>query len=85
MRSLIRFLPALSALVLLAACRDRASSDSGATDSALVRDLAMAHREAPPQSVFNDAPVGGSMSGTTTPDASTPRRAPTPRPSPRRE
>ena len=82
MRSLIRFLPALSALALLAACRDRASSDSGATDSALVRDLAMAQREAPPQTVFNDAPVGGAMTGNVAPDAPTPRRAPTPRPTP---
>jgi hypothetical protein len=81
MRSFIRFLPALSALTLLAACRDRASSDSSATDSALVRELAMAQREAPPQTVFNDAPVG-SMTETVAPAAPTPRRAPTPRSSP---
>ncbi|HKH90421.1 MAG TPA: glycine zipper 2TM domain-containing protein [Gemmatimonadaceae bacterium] len=79
MHSLIRFLPALSALALLAACRDRASTDSGATDSALVRDLAMAQREAPPQTVFNDAPVGGAMTGTVAPAPPTPRRAPAPR------
>ena len=53
---LVRLAPALA---LLGACRDRTPADTtGATDTALLRDLAMAQRQLPPQTVFNDAPVG---------------------------
>src|SRR5215207_6734760 len=83
-----RLLPALSVLALLAACRDRASDGSTATaaattDSAFVRDLAMAQRQAPPQTVFNDAPLGGTMNAApaATPSPELPR-ARTPRPTP---
>jgi len=89
MRSLIRLLPTLSALALLAACQERASTDSAATDSALVRDLAMAAREAPPQTVFNDAPVGGSTKADARPRSVSPEptraRTPRPTPAPKRE
>ena len=87
MRLLPRVLPLLSALALLGACRERASSDSAATDSAFARDLAMAQRQAAPQTVFNDAPVGGSTNASSSPTASSrePSRARSPRPAPRRE
>ena len=82
LRRLSRLAPAL---VLLAGCRDRAPEDAAATtDSALIRDLAMAQRQLPPQSVFNDAPVGGSA--TAEPRRAAPRaRTPKPSPAPRRE
>src|SRR5215218_8299586 len=83
MRTFPRLMPALSALALLAACGDRAGTDTAAaTDSAFVRDLAMAQRQAPPQTVFNDAPVGGSMSAVPASAAPEPKRARTPRPTP---
>src|SRR6476620_7358929 len=83
-----RLLPALSLLALFAACRDHSSSDaSAAADSAFARDIELAQRQAPPQTVFNDAPLGGST--TAAPEASapapTPERAPRPTPTPRRE
>ena len=81
-----RLLPVLSALALLGACRDRAGTDSAATDTALARELALAQREVAPTTVFNDAP----LAETPTPDVSpakTPERPRTsaPRPAPRRE
>ena len=84
-----RLVPALSALALLAACRDRAGSSAAATDSAFARDLAMAQRQAPPQTVFNDAPVGGTTRAAKAAAAPTrkpePPRARAPQPTPRRE
>jgi hypothetical protein len=85
-----RLLPALSLLALFAACRDHSSSDaSAAADSAFARDIALAQRQAPPQTVFNDAPLGGTTSAAPTPAAPTPKPAPprarAPRPTPKRE
>ena len=55
-----RLLPALSLLALFAACRDRSGADASATaDSSFARDIAMAQRQVAPQTVFNDAPIGG--------------------------
>jgi hypothetical protein len=87
MRALTRLLPALSALALLAACQVRPCADSAATDSAFARDLAMAQRQAPPQTVFNDAPVGGTTkSAAPAVEAPEPRaRTPRPAPEPKRE
>jgi hypothetical protein len=88
MRISPRLLPVLASLALLGACRDRASSDgTSGLDSAFARDIALAQRQAPPQTVFNDAPIGGST--TAAPEASaaapTAARAPKPTPTPRRE
>ena len=83
-----RLLPALIALALLGACRDRASTDgSGGVDSAFARDIELAQRQAPPQTVFNDAPIGGSTAAAPerVAPASSPSRAPRPTPTPRRE
>jgi hypothetical protein len=83
-----RLLPVLASLALLGACRDRASTDgTSSLDSAFARDIELAQRQAPPQTVFNDAPIGGSTAAA--PEASapapTPARAPRPTPTPRRE
>ncbi|MDB4881574.1 MAG: hypothetical protein JWL95_340, partial [Gemmatimonadetes bacterium] len=91
-----RLLPraAVSVVMLasLAGCRDRAGSDAAqATDSTLARDLAMAQQQLPPQTVFNDAPIGGSTKASAAAAAPQPRpeppkaRAPRPTPTPRRE
>jgi hypothetical protein len=85
-----RLLPALSLLALFAACRDRSSSDANAAaDSSFARDIALAQRQAPPQTVFNDAPIGGTTSAAPAPAAPTPKpeppRARAPRPTPKRE
>lgn len=90
MRTLPRLLSAVSALALLAACRDRASTDSAATaDSAFARDLALAQREVAPTTVFNDAPLGGSTTAGVTTAAPAPERPSArvrrPMPAPRRE
>jgi hypothetical protein len=84
LRRLSRLAPAL---VLLAGCRDRAPADTAATtDSTLIRDLAMAQRQLPPQTVFNDAPVGGVARAEPNAAAPAPRvRTPKPAPVPRRE
>jgi hypothetical protein len=84
LRRLSRLAPAL---VLLAGCRDRAPADTAATtDSALIRDLAMAQRQLPPQTVFNDAPVGSVARAEPRAVAPAPRvRTPKPAPAPRRE
>jgi len=87
----VRALSALVAVVLLAGCRDRAADAAATTpDSALASDLAMAQRQLPPQTVFNDAPVGGttrSRPAEAEPEP-TPKpptmRAPRPTPRPRR-
>src|SRR4051812_35026586 len=83
---------AVVALAMLAACRDRAADGAAsAPDSALARDLALAQQQLPPQTVFNDAPLGGSTSASDAKGAPDPRpeppkaRAPKPVPSPRRE
>ncbi|MEO8564561.1 MAG: glycine zipper 2TM domain-containing protein [bacterium] len=83
---------AIVVLTLLAACRDRAADRvESAPDSALASDLAMAQRQLPPQTVFNDAPIGGNTSATPAEAMPDPRpapptaRAPRPVPSPRRE
>lgn len=83
-----RALSAFVALVMLTGCRDRASDSSAATmDSALARDLAMAQQQLPPQTVFNDAPIGGTTGSgpaEAEPDpAPTPPTMRTPRPTPR--
>jgi hypothetical protein len=85
-----RLLPALSLLALFTACRDRSSSDTNAAaDSAFARDIALAQRQAPPQTVFNDAPIGGTTSAAPAPAAPAPRPEPprvrAPRPTPKRE
>lgn len=90
-----RAAPSLAALALLASfagCRDRTTGNSaGSTDSSLARDLAMAQQQVAPQTVFNDAPIGGSTSASPAAAAPAPRReppkarAPKPTPSPRRE
>ena len=86
-----RLLPALSLLALFAGCRDRSSADTSAVaDSSFARDLAMAQRQVLPQTVFNDAPIGGNANASTTPKAPAPKpeppraRAPRPTPTPRR-
>jgi hypothetical protein len=85
-----RLLPALSLLALFAACRDRSSADANAAaDSAFARDIALAQRQAPPQTVFNDAPIGGTTNAAPTKAAPAPKpeppRARAPRPTPKRE
>jgi glycine zipper 2TM protein len=82
---------AVVGLTMLAGCRGREADRSAiATDSALARDLAMAQQQLPPQTVFNDAPIGatsaGPSSGAPDPRPEPPKsRAPRPVPSPRRE
>ena len=88
MRTLTRLLPIFTALALLGACRDRAGSDGASSvDSAFARDIELAQRQAPPQTVFNDAPLGGSTAGAPAPaaPARSPARTPRPPPPPRRE
>jgi hypothetical protein len=83
-----RLFPALVALALLGACRDRAGTDgTSSVDSAFARDIELAQRQVPPQTVFNDAPLGGSTAAAPerTAPARTPSRAPRPTPTPRRE
>jgi hypothetical protein len=84
-----RLLPALSLLALFAGCRDRSSADANAAaDSAFARDIALAQRQAPPQTVFNDAPIGGTTNAAPTKAAPAPKpeppRARAPRPTPKR-
>jgi len=83
-----RLLAVLASLALLGACRDRASTDgTSSLDSAFARDIELAQRQASPQTVFNDAPIGGSTAAApeTSAPAPTPARAPRPTPTPRRE
>ena len=87
MRTLTRLLPVFTALALLGACRDRASSDgTSSVDSAFARDIELAQRQAPPQTVFNDAPLGEAAAAAPEPAAPvrSPARAPRPTPTPRR-
>jgi hypothetical protein len=88
MQTFPRVIPILAALAMLGACRDRTSADAAAgADSALARDIELAQRQAPPQTVFNDAPIGGSTSAT--PASVAPARSPVrtsrPTPTPRRQ
>jgi hypothetical protein len=82
---------AIVALTMLVACRDRAADRSASEpDSALARDLAMAQQQLPPQTVFNDAPLGATNASPAAaapePRPEPPRaRAPKPVPTPRRE
>jgi hypothetical protein len=88
MRTLTRILLVFTALALLGACRDRANSDgTSGVDSAFARDIELAQRQAPPQTVFNDAPLGGSVAAAAEPAGPprSPARAPRPTPTPRRE
>jgi hypothetical protein len=74
---------ALVGLALVASCREKPPAPS--TDSALAQDLALAQRDVPPQTVFNDAPVSATAPAASAPAAPTPRpRTPAPRPAPRR-
>jgi len=78
-----RLLGALSLLAMFVGCRDRSSADTSAVaDSSFARDLAMAQRQVLPQSVFNDAPIGGNAAASAAATASAPPRARTPRPTP---
>jgi hypothetical protein len=82
MRTLPRLF-AVFALALLGACRDRASTDgTSSLDSAFARDIELAQRQAPPQTVFNDAPLGGGVAAVPETAAPTPSPARTPRPTP---
>jgi hypothetical protein len=86
--ALPRLAPAIVVLALLGACRDRAGTDGvSSADSAFARDIELAQRQAPPQAVFNDAPIGGSTAAAPERAAPTksPARAPKPTPTPRRE
>ena len=87
MRTLPRFAPIVASLALLAACRDRAATNDASADSAFARDIALAQQQVPPQTVFNDAPLGGVERATTAPttESSSPARARRPAPTPRRE
>ena len=87
MRTFPRVIPILAALAMLGACRDRPAVDSASgADSAFARDLELAQRQAPPQTVFNDAPIGGETSAAPAPAtrAPSPSRTPRPTPTPRR-
>lgn len=84
-----RSIAPLVALTLLAGCRERESAP--VADSSLAQDLALAQRPGSAPLVFNDAPVGGSMSAARAPAAPAKRpgpprvSAPKPKPAPRRE
>jgi hypothetical protein len=83
-----RLLPVVASLALLAACGDRGGSNgSAAADSAFARDIALAQQQAPPQTVFNDAPLGGAEPAAPAPvaKAPSPERARRPTPTPRRQ
>ena len=88
MRTLPRFAPVVASLALFAACGDRGGSNStAASDSAFARDLALAQQQLPPQTVFNDAPIGGTEAAAPAPaaEAPSPARTRRPTPTPRRE
>ena len=88
MRTLPRFAPVVATLALLAACGDRADTNgSAAADSAFARDIALAQQQVAPQTVFNDAPLGGTESAAPAPavESPSPARARRPTPAPRRQ
>jgi hypothetical protein len=84
-----RTIAALASIALVAGCRDKAPVATA--DSSLSKDLQLAQQVAPPQTVFNDAPVGSTAP--TSNAASAPKQgpeqaranAPTPRPSRHRD
>ena len=83
MRTLPRFAPVVASLALLAACGDRADTNgTAAADSAFARDIALAQQQMPPQTVFNDAPLGGAEPAARAPAAEAPPPARTRRPTP---
>src|SRR4051794_20147828 len=89
-RSARRLFPTVAVLALVVACHDKSKSEAAsATDSSLARDLAMAQQQVAPQTVFNDAPVGGTTTAIPASAAPTPRpepakaRAPRPTPVPK--
>ena len=87
MHTLPRLVPVVASLALLVACGDRTDTKSAAaTDSAFARDIALAQQQMPPQTVFNDAPLGGAEPAAPEPvaKAPAPARAPRPAPTPRR-
>lgn len=85
-RQSLRPIAFLAVVALASACREKAPV---ATDSSLAKDLAMAQREAVAPTVFNDAPIGGSVRAERVPNAPTPKpqppraNTPTPRPVPK--
>ena len=76
----------LAVFALSSACRDKAAP---ASDSSLAQDLAMAQRNAVTPTVFNDAPLGGSVQAERVPNTPTPKpqppraSSPAPRPVPK--
>ena len=82
-RAARRTVAAIAGLALVASCREKPPEPK--TDSALAQDLALAQRDVPPQTVFNDAPIGATAPATHSPaPAPRPRPvAPSPRPTPR--
>ena len=88
MRTLPRLVPVVASLALLAACGDRADTNGSASaDSAFARDIALAQQQMPPQTVFNDAPLGGAEAAAPAPaaEAPSPARTRRPTPTPRRQ
>jgi hypothetical protein len=85
-RQSLRPIAFLAVVALASACREKAPA---AADSSLAQDLAMAQRNAVTPTVFNDAPIGGSVRAERVPNAPTPRpqppraNTPTPRPVPK--
>ena len=79
----------IASIALVAACRDKAPVANA--DSSLTKDLQLAQQVAPPQTVFNDAPVGAAAPTSNAASAPNPgpqqarQDAPTPRPSHRRD
>src|SRR5436305_9284348 len=65
----------VAALAFLAGCREKAPA-AAPTDSALAQDLAMAQRDVPPQTVFNDAPIGAAAPAKPAAPAKAPRPLP---------
>lgn len=88
MRTHPRLVPVVASLALLVACGDRAGTDgTAAADSAFARDIALAQQQMPPQTVFNDAPLGGAAPAAPAPaaEAPSPERTRRPTPTPRRQ
>ncbi|MEO5818458.1 MAG: glycine zipper 2TM domain-containing protein [Gemmatimonadaceae bacterium] len=85
-RQTLRPIAFFAVVALASACQEKAPA---ATDSSLAQDLAMAQRNAVTPTVFNDAPLGGSVQAERVPNAPTPKpqppraNTPTPRPVPK--
>ncbi len=88
-RQSLRPIAFLAIVALSSACREKAPA--AATDSSLAQDLAMAQRNAVTPTVFNDAPLGGSVQAERVPNAPAPKpqppraNKPTPQPVPRKQ